>query len=129
VCTASTPQDAEAIVEFVVPLWSGLVQRAAVGPTVLLLAIGYPTGLPALLQRRRAKKVVTRLRSLGADGGPAVRVLDELAPIDRKEVAAFLVDFGHPANRAAHLAAELVAVDNEYVLQNLHRLLEQGPNV
>lgn len=126
VCTASTPQEAEAIVELVVPLWSGLVQRAAVGPTVLLLAIGYPTGLSSLLQRRRAKKVVARLRSLDAAG---VRVLDELLPIPRQEVATFLHDVGTPRELAQHRAAELVAVDNEYVLQNLHRLLEARTNV
>jgi hypothetical protein len=122
-CVAATPQQAEAIVEFVVPLWSGLVERANAGPTVLLLAIGYPSGLPSWLQQRRAKKVVARLRELQPAGGLAVRVLDELRPIPREEVARFMSDLGTPQELAQHRAAELVAVDNEYVLQQLRRLL------
>jgi hypothetical protein len=124
VCVAATAQQAEAIVEFVVPLWSGLVQRAGVGPTALLLAIGYPTGLPAWLQQRRARKVVARLSELQPSGELAIRVLDELRPIPRQEIARFMTDLGTPAALALHRAAELVAFDNEYVLQHLHRLLE-----
>lgn len=122
VCVAATAQQAEAIVEFVAPLWSGLVERAAVGPTVLLLAVGYPSRLPSWLQQRRAKKAVARLREL-QPGGLAVRVLDELRPIPREEVAGFMIDLGTPGELAQRRAAELVAVDNEHVLQQLQQLL------
>ncbi|HEX3480907.1 MAG TPA: CHAT domain-containing protein [Kofleriaceae bacterium] len=124
VCITSTGQQAEAIVEFVVPLWSGLVHRAGVGPTVLLLAIGYPGGLPAWLQQRRARKAVAQLRERRPDGDLAVRILDELRPISRQEVAAFIADLGTPPELAQRRAAQLVAVDNEHVLQHLHRLLQ-----
>jgi hypothetical protein len=67
--------------------------------------------------------VVARLRKL-AVGHLAVRVLDELQPIRREEVATFLGDLGTPPAVALHRASQLVATDNEYVLQHLHRLLE-----
>ncbi|HEX7838004.1 MAG TPA: hypothetical protein VF469_11105, partial [Kofleriaceae bacterium] len=124
VCVAQTAHAAEAIVEFVAPLWSGLVARAGVGPTVLLLAIGYPPGLPSWWHKRRARKAVARLRRLVPGGHLAVRVLDELHPIPRQEVATFLCDLGTPATLAACRASELTAFDNEYVLQHLHRLLQ-----
>jgi hypothetical protein len=78
--------------------------------------------LPSWLQQRRAKKAVARLREL-QPGGLAVRVLDELRPIPREEVAGFMIDLGTPAELAQRRAAEFVAVDNEHVLQQLQQLL------
>jgi len=124
VCTASTPQEAEAIGALVIPLWSSLIERADVGPTILLLAIGYPAGRWSWFRQRRAKKAVARLRKVDTVGNGVMRVLHELQPIPRQEVATFLSDLGRPRESALRLASELVAIDNEYILQHLHLLLE-----
>jgi hypothetical protein len=124
VCTASTPHEAEAIGALVIPLWSSLIERADAGPTILLLAVGYPDGWWSWLRQRRAKKAVARLRKVGTVGNGVMRVVDELQPIRQQDVATFLNELGRPRECAIDLASGLVAFDNEYVLQHLHRLIE-----
>ncbi|MFN0245781.1 MAG: CHAT domain-containing protein [Kofleriaceae bacterium] len=119
VCTASSKEEAEAIVALVKPVWRGLVERSRSTNAILLLPIGYPQGFWQWLRRRRTQATIKRLRSLDRTDSLRLVVTNELEPIPPSSIRKTLEHISVDDTRIDSFLERYKGSPNQFILEDL----------
>jgi hypothetical protein len=119
VCTASSTEEAQAIVALVTPLWRSLVEQSSSRNAILLLPIGYPPGFFSWLRRRRTHAAIEALRNLDQAAPLQLAVTQKLDAIPESAIKSILKSMAVSETQITSYLDRYKGTDNQFILNDL----------